>query len=84
MAVDTQAAPSRSESWAESADDAKEKHPDSQADSLEKGTPSESDTSEHAPRRSIWKRALVGNVSAKNETKRAMQSRHLTMIGELS
>ncbi|KAI0684368.1 amino acid permease-domain-containing protein [Earliella scabrosa] len=76
MAVDTQAAPS----WAESADDAKEKHPDSQADSLEKGTPSESDTSEHTPRRSIWKRALVGNVSAKNETKRAMQSRHLTMI----
>jgi hypothetical protein len=33
---------------------------------------------------SFWKRFTVGNTgaSAENQTKRAMQSRHLTMIGE--
>jgi hypothetical protein len=33
---------------------------------------------------SFWKRFAVGNAgaSAENQTKRAMQSRHLTMIGE--
>jgi amino acid permease len=33
---------------------------------------------------SFWKRFTVGNTgaSAENQTKRAMQSRHLMMIGE--
>ncbi|KAI9060005.1 hypothetical protein FKP32DRAFT_1679296 [Trametes sanguinea] len=36
---------------------------------------------DHArPKRSMWKRMLVGNANPQNETKRAMKSRHLTMI----
>ncbi|CDO77231.1 hypothetical protein BN946_scf184747.g44 [Trametes cinnabarina] len=34
-----------------------------------------------SPKASVWKRVLVGNASAQNDTKRAMKSRHLTMIG---
>jgi amino acid permease len=36
------------------------------------------------PTTSIWKKFIGGNdrMSAENETKRAMQSRHLMMIGE--
>ncbi|OSC97918.1 hypothetical protein PYCCODRAFT_1471421 [Trametes coccinea BRFM310] len=33
-----------------------------------------------ATKRSMWKRVLVGNANPQNETKRAMKSRHLTMI----
>ena len=32
-------------------------------------------------KRPMWKRVLVGDANQGNETKRAMQSRHLTMIG---
>jgi hypothetical protein len=31
---------------------------------------------------SVWKRFIVVGASAENETKRAMQGRHLMMIGE--
>ena len=65
-----------SASWA-SDDEVKEKLPDASADVLEKGS-----LDNDAKKPSVWKRVLVGNASADNATKRAMQSRHLTMIGE--
>ena len=66
----------RPASWA-SDDEVKEKVPDASADVLEKGS-----LDHGAKKPSVWKRVLVGNASADNATKRAMQSRHLTMIGE--
>ena len=48
-------------------------------DGLEKGSPRDSFDD---AKRSVWKRVLVGDASQENQTKRAMQSRHLTMIGE--
>ena len=66
----------RPASWA-SDDEVKEKLPDASADVLEKGS-----LDHDAKKPSVWKRVLVGNASADNATKRAMQSRHLTMIGE--
>ena len=64
----------RAESWA--SDENKEQL---NADVLEKGSQS---THGDAPQPSIWKRVLAGGASDGNETKRAMQSRHLTMIGQ--
>lgn len=62
-------------SWS-SADDVKEKS----ASSVEEGINVEP---EHLhTRRSMWKRVVVGNSDATYETKRAMKSRHLTMIGK--
>ena len=48
-------------------------------DGLEQGSPRDSFDD---AKRSVWKRVLVGDASQENQTKRAMQSRHLTMIGE--
>ncbi|RDX47758.1 hypothetical protein OH76DRAFT_1353813 [Lentinus brumalis] len=62
---------SRTPSWA-STDEAKEKVP---ADVIEKGS-----IDHDAKTLPLWKRVLMGNASAQNETKRAMESRHLTMI----
>ncbi|KAM5542466.1 hypothetical protein V8D89_003925 [Ganoderma adspersum] len=45
-------------------------------DGLEKSRP----PSLNNAKRPIWKRVLVGDANQGNETKRAMQSRHLTMI----
>ncbi|KAI1791056.1 amino acid permease-domain-containing protein [Ganoderma leucocontextum] len=45
-------------------------------DGLEKSRPQ----SLNNAKRPIWKRVLVGDANQGNETKRAMQSRHLTMI----
>ena len=47
-------------------------------DGIEKSRPD----SPNDAKRPIWKRVLVGDANQGNETKRAMQSRHLTMIGE--
>ena len=45
---------------------------------LEKGV-----DAERAPSKPpVWKRIMAGDASDGNETKRAMQSRHLTMIGK--
>lgn len=46
-------------------------------DGLEKSRPQ----SLNVAKRPLWKRILVGDANQGNETKRAMQSRHLTMIG---
>ena len=47
-------------------------------DILEKGV-----DADRAPSKPpVWKRIIAGGASDGNETKRAMQSRHLTMIGE--
>ncbi|KAI0757972.1 amino acid permease-domain-containing protein [Fomes fomentarius] len=65
----------RPASWT-SGDDPNEKLPS--ADTLEKGSASDSvDNVAHKP---LWKRVLTGDASATYQTKRAMQSRHLTMI----
>ncbi|RPD67528.1 hypothetical protein L226DRAFT_452760 [Lentinus tigrinus ALCF2SS1-7] len=64
----------RTTSWLDD-EETKEKIPDAQADVLEKGS-----LDHGAKKPSVWKRVLVGNASEDNETKRAMQSRHLTMI----
>ncbi|KAI0638672.1 amino acid permease-domain-containing protein [Trametes polyzona] len=70
------ASPSASSSWT-SAVDAKEL-PDS---SLEKAPiPADTESVLEPPKTPMWKRVLVGNATAQNETKRAMKSRHLTMI----
>lgn len=69
----------RPASWA-SADDPNEKLPSAAADILEKG--SASDTVDDVAPKPLWKRVLTTNASASYQTKRAMQSRHLTMIGE--
>ena len=50
-------------------------------DGLEKSRP-ESLNNANVTKRPLWKRVLVGDANQGNETKRAMQSRHLTMIGE--
>ncbi|KAI8989904.1 amino acid permease-domain-containing protein [Trametes punicea] len=50
-------------------------------DNLEKAPlPIDSDSVHNASEQAMWKRILVGNASAENNTKRAMKSRHLTMI----
>ena len=60
----------RAPSWT-SADDVTDAHTENV---LEKG--------EYVSQKpSFWRRMLVGGASEQTETKRAMQSRHLTMIG---
>jgi len=52
----------------------------------DKNTVSLTSPDETVASNSIWKKFIVGNsivgASAENETKRAMQSRHMMMIGE--
>ncbi|KAI0355508.1 hypothetical protein OH77DRAFT_1496201 [Trametes cingulata] len=68
--------PTPSSSWT-SAIETKE----ASLDNLEKApVPVDTESVHNAPKRSMWKRVLVGNANPANETKRAMKSRHLTMI----
>lgn len=71
--------PTRSSSFS-SVTDGKEL-PSDGFDSEKAPVPLDSNSAHEAHKASIWKRLLVGNASASNETKRAMKSRHLTMIG---
>ncbi|KAI0774651.1 amino acid permease-domain-containing protein [Trametes elegans] len=75
-----ESSPTPSSSWT-SAVDAKEFPDDS---NLEKAPVPVDTQSVHnsptIPKGSIWKRVLVGNASPQSQTKRAMKSRHLTMI----
>ncbi|KAI0677739.1 amino acid permease-domain-containing protein [Trametes maxima] len=73
MAAAQGLSPAPSESWASAADS--KELPD---DVLEKGADSQS--VHDVRKRPIWKRVLVGTATPTNETKRAMKSRHLTMI----
>ncbi|EIW61182.1 uncharacterized protein TRAVEDRAFT_117373 [Trametes versicolor FP-101664 SS1] len=70
--------PTRSSSFS-SVTDGKEL-PGDGFDSEKAPVPLDSNSAHEAHKASIWKRLLVGNASASNETKRAMKSRHLTMI----
>ncbi|KAI0328228.1 hypothetical protein GY45DRAFT_1255432 [Cubamyces sp. BRFM 1775] len=75
MAV-TELSPNASSSWS-SAIETK----DLSEVNLEKApVPVDTESVHNAPKASMWKRILVGNASEQNETKRAMKSRHLTMI----
>ncbi|OJT10323.1 hypothetical protein TRAPUB_13191 [Trametes pubescens] len=80
MARDAPAvSPTRSSSFS-SVTDSKEL-PGDGFDSEKAPAPLDSNSAHEAHKASMWKRLLVGNASPSNETKRAMKSRHLTMIG---